>query len=116
MGASEPTNHGARVGMRWLLAALVLLLLLLQIPLWLGEGSVRDVRLLNQAMEEQESENASLRARNQALKAEVADLKSGLDAIEGRARSELGLIKEGETFYHILPGEQGSGEVSPGSD
>jgi len=116
MGANEPTHQATQTGLRWLVAALLVLLLLLQIPLWLDEGSVRDVRLLNQAMEEQETENASLRARNQALKAEVADLKSGLGAIEGRARSELGLIKEGETFYHILPGEQGSGIARPSGD
>ncbi len=86
---------------------LILLVLALQIPLWIGEGSFRDVRLLQQSIEEQAKENEELRSRNQALSAEVLDLRQGLEAIEERARSELGMIREGETFFHILPAEGG---------
>ena len=102
--------------MRWLVAGLVLLLLLLQIPLWLGEGSFRDVRLLRQAKDQQAAENSSLEARNQVLKAEVDDLKAGLDAIEERARTELGLVKEGEVFYHMLPADPEQSKKSTVSD
>jgi cell division protein FtsB len=95
-------------GLRWLAAGLVVLIGALQIPLWMGEGSFRDVRLLRQSIEAQALENRVLHSRNEALSAEVVDLRQGLEAIEERARSELGMIREGETFFHILPGEAGS--------
>jgi cell division protein FtsB len=103
MAAAGRTPLTTPVAMKWLVAGLLLLLLLLQIPLWLAEGSFRDVRLLRQTMDRQERESAVLEARNQALKAEVEDLKAGLDAIEERARTDLGLVKKGEVFYHLLP-------------
>jgi cell division protein FtsB len=81
---------------------LVLLLVLLQYRLWIGEGSVAEVARLSDQVELQHSENAALTERNAALQAEVADLKQGLEAIEERARSELGMIREGETFYHVV--------------
>lgn len=85
--------------MRWLLAVLVILLLLLQLRLWFGDGSVAEVWRLRQQVQAQREENAALRERNEALEAEVQDLKTGLEAVEERARAELGMIKEGETFY-----------------
>jgi cell division protein FtsB len=91
--------------MRLLLVILIALLLLLQFRLWVGEGSLAEVWRLKQAVEAQNSENETLRERNKALEAEVQDLKKGLSAIEERARSELGMIKEGETFYQVIEPE-----------
>jgi len=78
------------------------LLVLLQYRLWLGDGGIADVRRIGRAVEEQRRTNARLYERNQALKGEVRDLKQGLEAVEERARSELGMIREGETFYQIV--------------
>ncbi len=78
------------------------LLLALQYPLWFGGGSVPTVWRLYQQVQAQETENARLRERNQALIAEVMDLKHGLDAIEERARGELGMVRQGETFFQIV--------------
>jgi len=83
---------------------LIGLLLLLQYPLWIGNGGVFAVWLLDREIEAQEAENARLKERNQALEAEVNDLKQGLDAIEERARAELGMVKQGETFYQTIDG------------
>ena len=88
--------------MKWLFAILIVLLLLLQARLWFGDGSVGEVWRLRQQVEAQREENTTLRERNQALEAEVQDLKTGLDAIEERARAELGMIKEGETFFQVI--------------
>lgn len=87
---------------RWLTILLIALLLGLQYKLWVGEGSLAEIWSLHQAGELQREENARLKERNAALEAEVHDLKQGLDAIEERARSELGMIKDGETFYQIV--------------
>ncbi len=85
-------------------AALILLILLLalQVRLWTGHGGMREVRRLRQEVAEQTRENERLKQRNEALSAEVNDLKSGKQAVEERARSELGLIKPGETFYQVV--------------
>ena len=88
--------------MKAIISILVVLLLLLQYKLWFGDGSVVEVRELERAIAAQREENESLRERNRALEAEVNDLKTGLDAIEERARSELGMIREGETFYQVV--------------
>ncbi|MBD3669255.1 MAG: cell division protein FtsB [Gammaproteobacteria bacterium] len=88
--------------MRGLMAALIVLLVLLQYRLWFGDGSLLEVWQLQNQIEEQRAENDKLRERNAALEAEVKDLKQGLEAIEERARSELGLIKKGETFYQVI--------------
>ena len=88
--------------MRWLIWLLVVLLVLLQYKLWVGDGSFAEVWDLYQQVETQRDENQQLRERNQALEAEVQDLKQGLGAIEERAREELGMVKEGETFYQII--------------
>jgi len=90
--------------MRWLVAILLLLLVLLQYDLWVGEGSLATVWRLQQAIEAQQAENAALEARNRALEAEVRDLKTGTEAIEERARSELGMVKEGETYIQVIEG------------
>lgn len=83
---------------------LLVLLLVLQYPLWFGSGSIPAVWHLRQQVVAQKIENAQLQERNNALVAEVMDLKHGLDAIEERARSELGMVKEGETFFHVVEG------------
>ena len=84
---------------------LVLLLVLLgwlQYRLWFGGGGEREVEALQQQVNQQARDNAGLRQRNEALAAEVEDLKSGEAAVEERARSELGMIKPGETFYRVV--------------
>lgn len=95
--------------MKWLAVSLFVLLVVLQLGLWFGEGSLGEVWRLRQQVDAQEKENAELRERNAALEAEVRDLKQGLDAIEERARNELGMVKEGERFYQII--EEPRGEV-----
>jgi len=91
--------------MKALLLALGALFILLQINLWSGEGSISDIKRLDREIVEQTAVNQQLRKRNDVLMQEVNDLKNGLDSIEERARSELGLIKKGETFYLILDDE-----------
>ncbi|MGE4071887.1 MAG: cell division protein FtsB [Lysobacterales bacterium] len=86
--------------MRWLLLLLLLLLVTLQYQLWF-RGGMNDVWELEKALEVQRAENDVLRKRNDALAAEVDDLKRGQDAIEERARSELGMIKEGEKLIQV---------------
>ena len=82
--------------------ALLLLLALLQYQLWFGVGSVPSAMRLRSQAEAQATENAGLAKRNAALQAEVADLKQGQAAIEERARTELGMVKKGESFYQIV--------------
>ena len=89
--------------MRALLVILLLLLAALQLKMWLGEGGYRDVQRLAQRVEEQARENEMLAQRNRELQAEVEDLRQGLEAVEERARSELGLIREGEEFIQVVP-------------
>ena len=93
--------------MRWLIAILLAVLVLLQIKLWLGEGGFADVRRLEARVAEQLERNEALELRNAELRAEVEDLRERLEAVEERARSELGLIKEGEEFYHVVPSPEG---------
>jgi cell division protein FtsB len=88
--------------MRILIAVLLILLLSLQYKLWFGDGGLIKVWRLNETVEQQQAENKKLKERNQSLEAEVRDLKQGLEAIEERARSELGMIKEDETFYQVI--------------
>jgi len=99
--------------MRWLRLLLVLLaglLAFLQYRLWVGEGGSRSVARLDRQVQQQTRENSGLQQRNDALAAEVEDLKSGEAAVEERARSELGMIKPGETFYRVVEPE---GSVAP---
>jgi cell division protein FtsB len=88
--------------MRWLAGVLLFLLLWLQYRLWVGEGSLAEVQALRGEIAAQREEIAQMRARNEALQAEVQDLREGLDALEERARSELGMIKDGEVFLQII--------------
>jgi cell division protein FtsB len=88
--------------MRILVTILVVLLLVLQYDLWVGDGSLATVWHLQKSVEAQQLENTSLKERNETLAAEVKDLKTGLDAIEERARNDLGMIKEGETYIQVV--------------
>ena len=88
--------------MKILIAILIVVFLLLQYKLWFGDGNMREVWALREAIEQQKQENQRLLERNAALEAEVQDLKQGLEAIEERARSELGMIKKNETFFQII--------------
>ena len=78
------------------------LLILLQYPLWFGNGGVYTLWRLKSEIAAQKEENARLKDRNQSLEAEVVDLKQGYEAIEERARSELGMVKKGETFFQVI--------------
>ena len=101
---------------RWisvLLVVLVAMLAFLQYRLWLGEGGRRSVAVLAEGVQKQTRENEGLQQRNDALAAEVEDLKSGEAAVEERARSELGMIKPGETFYRVVEPE---GATPPPAD
>ena len=106
--------------MRWLALVFLMLVLALQYPLWLGKGGWLDVRELSARLAAQRDRNAALKARNAALDAEVRDLKQGVEAIEERARSELGMVRQDEVFFQ-LPGAPASASpprgdrASPGS-
>ncbi len=88
--------------------ALVLLVLLiwLQYKIWLQDGGVPEVLQLQQEVEEVRTEVQQLQERNSSLDAEVKDLKKGLDAIEERARSEMGMIRKGEVYYQVIEPEK----------
>lgn len=88
--------------MKVLALALAALLLVLQYPLWAGKGGWMRVWELDRSLAQQREANARLKARNEALDAEVRDLKQGLDALEEHARLELGMIKKDEVFYQVV--------------
>jgi cell division protein FtsB len=89
--------------MKWLNAALAALVLILQYRIWLSPQGAREVLQLGSAVAEQRAENQLLQARNAQLAAEVRDLTQGYEALEERARSELGLIGSPETYYQVVP-------------
>ncbi len=88
--------------MKFTTAIFVMFLILLQYQLWHVDGSMTKVHHLQETISQTEQENAALKERNLSLAAEIHDLKQGQDAIEERARSEMGMIKNGETFYQIV--------------
>lgn len=88
--------------MKALTIILVVLIALLQYPLWLGKGSWLRVWNVSQQVEEQKEQNNKDKQRNDALRADVRDLKQGNEAVEERARSELGMIKSDEVFYQVI--------------
>src|ERR1700692_3917524 len=89
--------------MKWLAAALAIAVLLLQYRVWVSEDGVREVERLKRAVATQRTDNEQLGERNRQLAAEVRDLKTGMDALEERARSDLGMIARNETFYQVVP-------------
>jgi cell division protein FtsB len=88
--------------MKWIATILFGLLLILQYTLWFGNGGLLRLWQLNAVVERQKLENKQLLERNRALEAEVIDLKQGMEAIEERARSDLGMIKKDETFFQVV--------------
>ncbi|WP_108445764.1 cell division protein FtsB [Halomonas denitrificans] len=87
--------------LKWLAIVLTLLIALLQFRLWLGEGGLRELHEVRQRVAALEAENKPLRDRNARLAAEVVDLKTGLDAIEERARSDIGMVRTDEQFFWV---------------
>lgn len=85
---------------------LVIILIGLQYRLWFGQGSWEQIVSLQRELDQQNLFNQRLRDRNQVVENEVRDLKSGLESVEERARTELGLIKDGETFYLLIDQEK----------
>ena len=96
--------------MRILMGILVFLLVMLQYRLWVGEGSLAEVHNLHREIETQKEVITKLRERNLELRAEVENLKHGQEAIEERARSGLGMIRENEIFYQVIEPEKTAGE------
>jgi len=89
---------------RTLALIFILLIAALQYPMWLGKGGWLQVRELGRQVEAQQAVNETLKARNDALDAEVRDLKTGSEAIEERARSELGMVRSDEVFFQVQSG------------
>ncbi len=98
--------------MRVFTAILLVLLVLLQYRLWFGKNSVPDYLALKENVILQQNANAKLEQRNKLLFADTDDLKLGLEAIEERARNELGMIKENETFFRLIPKDNNTGDAS----
>lgn len=88
--------------LRWVMLVLLLLLVALQFRLWFGEGGMRQVWQLERDLQAQKTENAQLSARNADLAAEVEDLRGGREAVEERAREELGMIGPEEEYYQVV--------------
>jgi cell division protein FtsB len=88
--------------LRWLLVALLCILLYLQYRLWIAEGSLAEQQRLELQVVEQTAINTELRERNAVLEREVLELQSGNGGVEQRAREQLGLVREGETFYQVV--------------
>lgn len=89
--------------MKLLIAVLIVLLVGLQYKLWFGDGSLSEVVQLSNELERQKEKLRTLEDRNKILEAQVLDLQNGLDAIEEKARNDLGMIKPGETFIQLIP-------------
>jgi cell division protein FtsB len=97
--------------MKWLAAALLTAILLLQYRLWLSNDGVAEVLRLRSAVATRQAENARVSERNRQLAAEVRDLKQGYTALEERARSDLGMIAGNESFYQVVP-QKGAGSAA----
>ncbi|HEX9182391.1 MAG TPA: cell division protein FtsB [Burkholderiales bacterium] len=96
--------------MRILGGVLAALIVLIQYPLWLGKGGWLRVWEVDRQLESQRARNLELQVRNRSLEAEVLDLKQGVDALEERARYELGMIKSDEVFFQIVDGNKEAGK------
>lgn len=101
--------------MRWIVAILVLIILGLQYRLWFGEGSLEQIAELEREIDKQKIENASLQDRNNLLLSQIKELKEGSEGLEEKARQDMGMIKEGETFYYIteIPAKNSSSPKKP---
>jgi len=85
-----------------LIGIITLLIILLQYRLWFGDGSIAQIKVYQQRLDEVQKKVEEKKQRNEALYAEIVDLKKGQEAIEERAREELGMIKEDETFFQVI--------------
>jgi cell division protein FtsB len=99
--------------MRYLAAALAFIILILQYPLWLGKGGWLRVWDLDRQVTVQKDQNESLKRRNAGLDAEVRDLKQGFEAVEERARYELGMVRPDEIFFQVIPPGPGNLSAAP---
>jgi cell division protein FtsB len=99
--------------MRLVIYSMLLLLIAIQYPLWLGKGGWLKVYEMERQLQLQEAKNSLLALRNAKLAGDVKDLKEGTRAIEERARVEHGMIKEGEYFVQILPAEKATSALAP---
>lgn len=90
--------------MKILIGVLITLLIGLQYKVWVGDGSLSEVVQLSKELERQKEKLQLLEKRNSVLEAQVLDLQNGLDAFEEKARNDLGMIKQGETFIQLIPG------------
>ena len=97
--------------MKILTAVLLLVLIGLQYKLWFGDGSLSEVVQLSRELELQKTKLQTLEERNRILEAQVLDLQNGLDAFEEKARNDLGMIKQGETFIQLIPAEGASSDA-----
>jgi cell division protein FtsB len=101
--------------MRWLALAFIALIAALQFPMWLGKGGWLQVREFDRQLAAQKEANAKLKVRNDALDADVRDLKTGSEAIEERARSELGMVKQDEVFFQLRQRPDTARSETPGA-
>lgn len=100
--------------MRWLALFFAALILALQYPMWLGKGGWLQVRELERQLAAQKQANAALKSRNDRLDADVRDLKTGYEAIEERARAELGMVRQDEVFFQLQnAGNRKDGKAEP---
>jgi cell division protein FtsB len=97
--------------MKILTAVLLLVLIGLQYKLWFGDGSLSEVVQLSRELKLQKSRLQTLEERNRILEAQVLDLQNGLDAFEEKARNDLGMIKQDETFIQLIPAEGAQPDV-----
>jgi cell division protein FtsB len=88
--------------MKILLSIIIMLVILLQYRLWYGDGGIEEIKALQQRLDDLKEQVEEKKERNEALYAEVEDLRKGQEALEERARDELGMIREGETFFQVL--------------
>lgn len=107
------SGAGRALPVRWLLGVLLVLLVLLQYRLWFAEGSLAErQRLLRQAQEQREI-NAQLRERNAVLEREVLELQNGNRGVEQRAREQLGLVRQGEIYFHVVEEDERGEDAAP---
>jgi cell division protein FtsB len=99
--------------MKWLAITLGVVIAILQYRLWLSDSGVRELARMENAVTAQRAQNAGLVERNRQLAAEVRDLKTGMAALEERARSELGMIASNETYYQVVPAKPNAQRPSP---
>lgn len=112
-------STSARTTIRWIVLGLLVLIAALQLKLWTGPGGMPDAWRLRERVVDQAGQNGQLLRRNQDLGADVQDLKEGREAVEERARAELGMVKPGEVFYQVVepgPGAAPTAAKAPAPD